>query len=222
MPNHRESSSYRSLISLPAEINFLVEGRVDAAIARRLISHVGGTPGLEKIAGGKSKLDPLLARYRQSAARLPWLIMRDLDHDAECGPSLKERLLPDSAELLCFRIVVREAEAWLMYDVEALSSFLKVSERLIPRNPEGLDDAKLTLVNLARRSRSSSIRTAMTPRPSSGATEGPEFSASLAAFVTEFWRPEVAAEVDDRSSLARAVRCLAALTARADIGQQQT
>jgi hypothetical protein len=209
------------LISLPAEINFLVEGRVDAAIARRLISHVGAIPGLEKIAGGKSKLDPLLSRYHQSAARLPWLIMRDLDHDAECGPSLKQRLLPTPAELLCFRIVVREAEAWLMYDVEALASFLKISDRLIPRNPENLDDAKLTLVNLARRSKSSSIRTAMTPRSSSGATEGPEFSASLAAFVDELWRPDVAVGVDNHSSLARTVRCLAVLSARVDLLQHQ-
>jgi hypothetical protein len=200
---------------LPAEINYAVEGYVDAAVARRLIQHCGGIPGLERVTGGKTKLDPLIPKYVASARMLPWLILRDLDFDAACPVEMRAALSQEVAELLCLRVVVREVEAWLLADGDALSEFLRVRPGLMPAAPESLRDPKQTLVNLARRSSSSAIRAAMVPTRSSGAQEGPEFASYLTEFVETHWRPAVAA-ADIDSSLSRALRCLTRLVQRSD------
>jgi hypothetical protein len=200
-----------------AEINYAVEGTMDAAIARRLIIHCGGVPGLERVMGGKSKLDPNIVRYAQSARSLPWLIIRDLDHDADCGPTLRFEKLTHTYEYLCFRIAVRQIESWILFDEEALVAFLRVKHRRQQVDPETLENPKTAILNLGRRSSSLSVRRAIVPREGIGASEGPEYSAFMVEFVERHWRPEVAIAFNPDSSLARAARCLADLTQRARV-----
>lgn len=197
------------------DVNFATEGLVDAAVAERLIRHCGAQPGNPRIAGGKTRLDPNIPRYVNSARQLPWLILRDLDHDAACGPELRQQLSSEELPLLCLRIAVREIEAWLMHDREALSRFLKVRVARIPEHAETLDDPKQALINAARSSTSSSIREAMTPRDGAGASEGPEFAAYMVDFVRNHWDIRRAVGQDQNTSLARAVRCLTRLVAEA-------
>jgi hypothetical protein len=42
----------------------------------------------------------------------------DLDSDTGCAPPLCEQWIPGPAPFLCFRVAVREVEAWLMADAE--------------------------------------------------------------------------------------------------------
>ncbi len=199
------------------EINFATEGLVDAAVAERLIRHCGASPGHKGVSGGKSRLDPNIARYALSANHLPWLILRDLDHDAECAPALRNSLSSNDPELLCLRIVVREIEAWLMLDRESMCSFLRVRPSRIPNDPEGLDDPKQSLVNAARTSTSQGIRMALVPKPGAGASEGPEFAAQMVDFVWNHWDVQRALADNPTSSLARAVRCLQRLIEAAQL-----
>lgn len=187
------------------EIHYATEGELDATVAARLITFCGAIPGLKRVAGGKSKLDPLLPKYIASAAMLPWLVIRDLDRDEDCAPSLVRKLAPQGASLLCLRIAVRQIEAWLLADREALSSYLRIPISRLPRNPENSLDAKRTVIDAARLSKSKGIRAGMVPSASSGASEGPEFSAMMGEFAQNYWRPAVARDLDEKSSLARAI-----------------
>jgi len=114
--------------------------------------------------------------------------------------------VPDPAPYLCFRVAVREVEAWLMADAATLASFLGVVRNRIPPNPEQLDDPKTETVNLARRSQRRAIRKDMVPRAGSGRSVGPAYASRLIEYVRTSWRPEAASE--QSQSLRRAIACL--------------
>jgi hypothetical protein len=170
-----------------------VEGAVDEAVLRRLAAEVGVE--LLDVLGmrGKGHLLQNLERDNRAAQREPWIILVDLDRDAECAPAARERWLAEAAPRMCFRVVVRAIEAWLLADREKLARFLGVSPALVPRKPEDLADPKRKVVDLARRSRQRAIREGMVPKPKSGQPTGPEYVPLLIEFVKKEWRPEAAA-----------------------------
>jgi hypothetical protein len=193
----------------PVFITAAVEGNVDEAVVRRLIEHVGGTPGPIYGRNGKDHLRQRIANYNQAARLSPWVVLVDLDHDAECAPPLRSAWLPALSPHMCLRVAVRQVEAWLLADRERLAKFLSVSTSRIPHNPESVEHPKSTLVELARYSRRRDIREDMAPRPGSGRSVGPAYTARLIEFVISErtgWRPEVAARYSD--SLNRSLRCL--------------
>jgi hypothetical protein len=187
-----------------------VEGSVDEAVVRKLIVHAGGKPGTVYGKNGKPFLRQKIKGYNNAARRTPWIILVDLDRDADCAPPLCHTWLPQPAPYLCFRIAVRQVEAWLMADAEALATFLSVARGKIPADPEGLDHPKTTMVNLARQSRRKAVRADMVPRQGSGRQIGPAYTSWLTEYVESRWRPEVAAQRAE--SLRRAIACLRHLT----------
>jgi len=193
----------------PVFITAAVEGNVDEAVVRRLIEHVGGTPGPVYGRNGKDHLRQRIANYNQAARLSPWVVLVDLDHDAECAPPLRSAWLPTLSPYLCLRVAVRQVEAWLLADRERFAKFLSVSTSRIPHNPESVEHPKNKLVEIARYSRRRDIREDMVPRPGSGRSVGPAYTARLIEFVISErtgWRPEVAARYSD--SLNRSLRCL--------------
>lgn len=187
-------------------ISAAVEGALDEAVAQKLISHVGGDMGSVYGRNGKPVLRERIGGYNNAARYSPWLVLVDLDNDADCSPSLRDMWLPDPAPHLCFRIAVREVEAWLMADTETLAGYLSVSMNRIPRIPESLAQPKNEMVNLGRLSRRRTIREDMAPRQESGRRVGPAYASRLIEYVKNKWRPEVAANHSD--SLRRAIICL--------------
>ncbi len=190
----------------PVVISAAVEGPLDEVVVRRLIACAGGQHGAVYGKNGKDRLRRQIQGYNNAARRTPWLVLVDLDNDAECAPPLRQSWLADPAPFLCFRVAVRQIEAWLLADHEALASYLGVARAKIPPDPESLPNAKDAMVNLASKSRRKDIRTDMVPRPQSGRVVGPAYSSRMIEFVERYWRPEVAAERAD--SLRRAIRCL--------------
>ena len=138
------------------DVRYAVEGPTDEPLAKRLIGAVGMNPLATFIAGGKPKLDPKLPGYDAAGHHSAWLVLRDLDHDdaSRCVPELVQFLLggPPSRGM-CFRIAVREAEAWMLADAEGCAGFFGVSTVNVPSDVESLSDPKQSLVNLCRRSR---------------------------------------------------------------------
>lgn len=183
-----------------------VEGLVDEAVARRLILHVGAEPAAVFGKKGKPDLLKKLNGYNNAARNTPWLVLIDLDGDADCASALRSRCLSDPAPFLCFRIAVRQVEAWLLADAETLARYLGVSRASIPSEPERLDNSKLEMVRLAGKSRNRAVRLDMTPRPESGRPVGPAYASRLMEYATRDWRPEIAARRAD--SLRRAIACL--------------
>jgi len=187
-------------------ISAAVEGMVDEAVARKLITEAGGRPGTIYGKNGKPFLRRHIKGYNNAARHLPWMVLVDLDRDAECAPPFSEEWVHDPAPYLCFRVAVREVEAWLIADVESLAAFLSVARSRIPADPEQLQEPKAEMVNFARHSRRREIREDMVPREGSGRSVGPAYASRLIEYVETRWRPEVATKRAD--SLRRAIMCL--------------
>lgn len=66
-----------------------VEGIVDEAVVRRLIKHAGATPGEVYGKNGKQSLRRKIRGYNNAARRAPWIIVVDLDQNADCAPPLR-------------------------------------------------------------------------------------------------------------------------------------
>jgi hypothetical protein len=201
---------------LPVIVHAAVEGDLDEAVVRRVVLQQGGQLSTVYGKSGKSDLKRRVQGYNNAARFAPWVVLVDLDHDAECAPPLRAQWLPAPANTMCFRVAVREVEAWLLADGETLAHFLGVPIRLIPGDPEGLDDPKGAMVELARRSRRRAIRYDMVPRPASRRSVGPAYNSRLIEYVEDIsagWRPDVAAGVSE--SLARCMQCVRELIASA-------
>jgi hypothetical protein len=190
----------------PAVISAAVEGDADEAVVRKLIACAGGK--VETVYGknGKPALRKKINGYNNAAKRAPWVVLVDLDNDADCAPLLRQRWLPQPAPLMCFRVAVRAAEAWLMADAQTLAQYLGVPQNAIPLDPEKRPDVKTEMVNLARRSKRKDIRTDMLPREGSGRPVGPAYTSRLIEYVETAWRPRTAAQRSD--SLRRALVCI--------------
>lgn len=160
---------------------------------------------------GKSYLQQRIHGFGQAARYSPWVVLVDLNQSATCAPALVADWLADPPPGLCFRVIIRSVEAWLMADAETLARYLSVPSNRIPGDPENLARPKEALINVARRSRRKAIRQDMVPRPRSGRQEGPAYTSRMTEFALETWRPEVAAEHSE--SLRRAIRCLQRLVA---------
>ena len=197
-------------MSNPVVISAAVEGLVDEAVVRKVIAHAGGEAGPVYGKNGKPALRRQIQGYNNAARHSPWLVLVDLNTDADCAPPMRESWLTDPAPLLCFRVAVRQVEAWLMADRESLASYLGVAQATIPQDPETLPNAKATMVNLARRSRRRVIREDMVPREQSRRPVGPAYASRLIEYVQTKWRPEPAAARSE--SLRRAIDCLRRLT----------
>src|SRR5262249_51529700 len=103
---------------------------------------------------------------------------------------------------LLFRVAVREVESWVLADRHGFAEFLGISSVLIPAEPDLEADPKQTLINLAKRSRRSAIKSSIVPRQGSTATQGPDYNDCLGDFVRNGWDSNAA---KDRSpSLNRA------------------
>ena len=173
--------------------NIAVEGHLDEAVLTKILSSTG-THVLR--AYGKRGKDYLRAKvhgYNAAARYGKWVVLVDLNQEAECAPPLVRAWLPTRNPNLHLRVVVHAVEAWLLADAEAIACFLKVPVAHIPANPEEEMKPKVTLINIARQSRDRSIREDVVPRPDSDSKEGPGYTSRLIEFVLRGWNPQRAA-----------------------------
>jgi len=194
-------------------ISGAVEGLLDEAVLRRLAAEVGAQVATIYGRQGKSHLRERLAGYNAAARLGPWVVLMDLDQDAECAPPLRSNWLPDPAPDMCFRVAVHEVEAWLLADRVAISALLGIPAARIPVNPDAEVNPKETMIRLARMSRHRGIVEDMVPRPGSGRAVGDAYTSRLVEFVQKRWRPRLAADCSD--SLCRCLRRLEELAERA-------
>ena len=186
-----------------------VEGDLDEAVLRRILDHLGIS--LRAVYGRKGKrfLLQSLNGYNNAARYAPWIVLVDLDRDCDCAPPCVEKWLARPSSGMCFRIAVRSIEAWLFADRERLARLLGVSVGRLPAHPDGLDDPKKDLIDLARRSRKGGIRDDLVPRHGSGRAVGPLYTTRMIEFLqdeTAGWRLDRAVTVSE--SLKRCVNRL--------------
>jgi len=202
----------------PIVISSAVEGSVDEAVIKRLIAEAGGETGPIYGKNGKSQIKQRLNGYNNAAYHSPWIVLVDLNHEADCAPPMKTAWLPKPAPRMCFRIAVKEVEAWLLADRERFASFFRVRISDIPVSPESIDDPKEEVVELAKKSRSRDIRQDMVPRPGSGRKIGPAYVSRIIEFVSDRqrgWRPNHAVQSSD--SLRRCLMRMRELVKKAQL-----
>lgn len=187
-------------------ISGAVEGITDEAVLRKLLAEAGAVSGPIYGRNGKPDLLLRLGGFNEAARFALWAVLVDLDRDADCAPPARRDWLPNPAPKMCFRIVVRELEAWLLADAKSLSAFLGVSAASIPTDPEAEPHPKRTMVSLAKRSRKKAIVEDMVPREGGRRAVGPAYASRLIEFVEHHWKPGVAAKRSD--SLGRCFRRL--------------
>jgi len=204
---------------MPVHVSGAVEGLVDQAVFGRLLRVVNADVGHVYLTNGKSSLLRRLHGFNAAAKHTPWLVLIDLDDDAECAPPFRARYLPKPARRMACRVAVRAVEAWLLADRERFSRWLEVPIGCVPHRSEDISDPKRALVNFARKSPAADVREDMVPRHGSGRQVGPLYSSRLIEFVQDEkrgWRPRVAARFSD--SLDRCIRHLAKLVTTAESG----
>ncbi len=183
---------------------------MDEAVLSEVVRSAGLATARVFGRSGKQHLLDNIHRYNQAARHSPWVALVDLDREQGCVGPFVTRHLPRPSRCMRFRVAVREVEAWLMADSLRLASFLRIARATVPAEPDSVADPKLTMVNLARTSRSARIRRDMVPRPGSGASEGPAYASRLIEFATSGgWRVEAALAVSE--SLRRCVEAVATL-----------
>jgi len=168
-----------------------VEGKADEPIAARLLAEAGLSLDLVKIAGNKHQIDQKLPGWNDSAARRPWLVLRDLDHDDQdiCVPGLKSQLLDRPWQYgMCFRLVVRSIEAWLLADHEGFADYFGIRTHL-PDSVDELDYPKNELIEQCRNSTKRDIKQGIPPRAGSGRKLGPDYVALITDFSHGVWKP---------------------------------
>lgn len=171
-----------------AVINPFVEGDIDEAVAIRLIRHTGHDAGTTYGRRGIGYIKDKISAFNRSAGAIRYLTLVDLmDTGFACPPDVLRGWLPHPGAQMQLRVVVREIESWLLADT----------------------DGKQTLVNVARRSRRRSVRTAIVPSPQSTAPVGAQYNSELRAFVDSHWDPDRARTRSP--SLAKCIDRLAAV-----------
>lgn len=182
-------------------INIAVEGESDRETAKAVVRYAGHSVLNVRVAGGKNRLDPLIAKYNVAARRSPWVVFRD--SDSQCPRTLRTRLTAGIASWhphFCLRFAHSMTEAWLLADRDGFADYFKVALSRVPRDPEALPNAKQSLLALCSRSRSRAIRQDVT---AAGSQTGPLYVVRINEFAANIW--SVANAEASSDSLRRAV-----------------
>jgi len=187
-------------------VNIAVEGELDEVVLKKLLGFIGMEVSYVYGKRGKEYLREHIQGYNQASQYGRWVILVDLNNDAQCPPPFINSWLPVRNQNLQLRIAVRAVESWLLAERDEIARFLAVSKQRIPLYPENEDKPKRILVNIARHSRNKAIRTDIVPRDGSTAIQGPGYTTRLIEFTLKCWNPERAAS--NAPSLRRSINSL--------------
>jgi hypothetical protein len=170
-------------------VNLATEDELSEIVLRRLLAltnreyHVGTVYRR----GGFGYLRRTINGWNTAARGSPFVVLTDSD-DSPCPSALIRSWLTSPLHPnLIFRVAVREVEAWLLADTENFARFLAVAEVRVPAHPDEIPDPKATLMELAKRCRSSEINGRLLPRHGSTAEQGPDYNGCLGGFVAIEW-----------------------------------
>ena len=170
------------------------EDALSHALARKLLIAAQSNAEIEEDLGqtGNARLceDMLNGKYCSLEKLNPVLLLTDLDQKS-CAPILKKEWCRDlrMPRNSVFRIVVREAETWLMADLDAFSHFSGISKGKFPKDVEIFKSPKEQMLNLIRKYGNRKVKDIL-PRKGSTAKVSPNYNNILVRFVEESWNPK--------------------------------
>ena len=140
----------------------------------------------------KDEIKNRIGGINKSAKSQVFFVLTDQDTQDNCPPLAIKELPGPLHHNLLYRFAVMEIESWVMAHRKAISEFLFVPLNKIPQNTDTLPKPKETLISLARKSRSRTIRNDIVPRDNSTSKVGPNYNGKLAEFVENYWDVNIA------------------------------
>ncbi len=181
----------------PIEFVVVVEDTLTSSVAKKLVDRHGIHAKIHDpivVMNGFGNIKKSIPRFINASRVFPHIVITDLDSH-ECPAALRRDWRADNLpEAVLFSVAVREVESWLLADRKSISKYLQVPESKIPSTPEEVRDPKQTLVNLARRSRSKTIREEIPPEEGSRSPQGALYNQHMTAYVNTEWDVERAME----------------------------
>lgn len=188
-----------------AQLTVVTEDIITEVLVRRLVQHIDPRSEIVLNIGrkGRSYVISKLRNFNRAAQGMKILAVIDRDSSSVCPINcIREWVGLDVNRNLVIRFAEMEAESWVMADRDAIAAFLDVPANRVPQSPDALLDAKQSLVNIARRSRSSRVRSEICPAAGATALVGPGYNAALEEFISSSWRARQA--IRNSESLRRA------------------
>lgn len=185
-------------------IALATEDALSEAVGEKLIAEVKPPleVGLRLRRDGFGYLKKRMRSFCEMARHQPVLVITDLDR-AACAASLVREWTANDMRpaTLLLRVAVREVEAWLLADHDAMRTLLQRPRQILPPDPEALPEPKNELIRLVGRHGSRALREAIVPQPGVIASQGLGYNNALVEFVRRTWSPHRAAQRSN--SLAR-------------------
>jgi len=177
------------------DVAVATEDELSEILCRKLLGEVGLNPFLKLRKGGNGYLRSRMESFCQMAQSYPVIILTDQDR-ADCAPRLcadwlRNLIVPEN---LLLRVAVREVEAWLLADGQAIQKFFDVDVR--SADFESVDDPKQLLLETMRRS-TRAVRNYLVEVRKGQAYCGVGYSNELIAFVNEAWDSERASQLSN-------------------------
>jgi hypothetical protein len=193
-----------------AVINSLVEGDLDHAVADTLIQRTGHVIGAVYGKKGIGYIKTKVRDFNKICDATCFLTLVDfMDTHLPCPAEVISQWLPHRYPNMLFRVAVREIESWLMADRSGLANFLAIDVTKVPANPEEIEDPKRSIINLARRSKKPSMRSALVPESGSTAQVGRLYTSEMTRYIKTQWNITAARGI--APSLEQCLRRLEAL-----------
>jgi hypothetical protein len=172
-----------------------IEDKLSETVAKKVAKHVlGKNTHLRTIVGnGFGNLRKKVPSFCEASRHYPVWLLTDLDRWG-CPEVLIKNWLDGKSRPanFCFRVAVKEVEAWLLADREKFADYLGVSKGKIFGNPDAIEDPKRFLLDLVRKGKRA-IQEDLLPPKGSAASQGFGYNARLCNFVDVAWSPDRAA-----------------------------
>lgn len=195
------------------QIPYVVEGFLDVTVVLKMYQAVGLVVSKHRPsvrAGGQSQVIAYVQRHLATKLGKQLVAFVDLDDITtkgkyKCARELRERNgLVGSDRSVCFRVAVREAEAWLLADRGKIMEFLAVNDkaayaRVVGSNPDDIPDPKLALCQLAALSSNPNVVSDIRLKPNGSEADG--YRLAMLEYARSYWRPKIAA------ANSRSLRC---------------
>lgn len=151
--------------------------------------------------GGYGYIKNNIKAFNNASKGSVYFILTDLDNYS-CPSELIDKWLglKNRRHNLLFRVAIKEVESWALADVIGFSEYFGVSERLVPRSPDSVNDPKKVLIDIVRKSKKKGFKQDILP-VNENAKVGPNYNSRMIDFVDNKW--DINSARDNSESLNR-------------------
>lgn len=142
---------------------------------------------------GRGKIKNRVNEFNNQSEALYFVILIDLNSDP-CAPELiREWFKHPIRKNLIFRVAVREVEAWILSDIDAISRYFNMNKDLVYKevgNPDLLTDPKKKLLSIVNRSKNKSLKKDIVKQQGTILLQGSAYNTILSDFVLYNWESD--------------------------------